>query len=426
MASTIINDLTKEFKEAYGQNPRLIVSSPGRLDFLNTHQDYKGLPVVSIGVNLRSYTAIAERDDDYCYVLSVNLKRERVEYKDVFKLTELELRSGKWFGNYLRAATKSLIEQGYKVKGFNVAILSEVPIGGGLGSSAAFTVSFLGALNEIFSLNLSRKEIAEVAYHAEHDIMGVPCGRLDQYGSVFGGVIKIKTRPPYNIEELPFKQGVFIVLDSGIKHSTAEIHPKRQADINYGLELLLEMPDLPASLKKKLGRKYYEPKWEELSEEEILPYIERLPEKPRNRILFTIREHKSTELALEIMKGKIPSIETIVRILGEEWRENIEKSLRHHNPLLALIGTIMNQQHALLRDLYDLSLPELEKIRDSALEAGALGVKISGAGLGGSLIALAENVDVAKRVLEKGINAGAKRGWIVSIDVGLKRELLQL
>ncbi|OYT54963.1 MAG: GHMP kinase, partial [Desulfurococcales archaeon ex4484_217_2] len=199
----IIDDLTKEFKEEYGQNPRLIVSSPGRLDFLNTHQDYKGLPVVSIGVNLRSYTAIAERADDYCYVLSVNLKRERVEYKDVFKLTELELRSGKWFGNYLRAAVKSLIEQGYKVKGFNAAILSEVPIGGGLGSSAAFTVSFLGALNEIFSLNLSRKEIAEVAYHAEHDIMGIPCGRLDQYGSVFGGVIKIETRPPYNVEELP-------------------------------------------------------------------------------------------------------------------------------------------------------------------------------------------------------------------------------
>lgn len=419
---SIVNKLSREFEKEYNVKPDLISSSPGRLDFLNTHQDYKGLPVVSIGVNLRSYTAVSKGKNEKCFILSVNLKEEHVEYQDVFDVTKPVLRKGKWFGNYLRAAIKALLELGYRIKGFNAAILSEVPIGGGLGSSAAFTVSFIGAINELFNLGLSKKEIAEIAYHAEHDIMGVPCGRLDQYGSVFGGVIKIETTPPYNVEELPFRQGVFVVLDSGIKHSTAEIHPKRQADIDYGLKLLLEMSDLPDFTRQKLGEKYYEPKWEELSEEELMPYLKRLPEKPKNRILFTIREHKSTELALKIMKGKIPDINVMVSVLGKEWEKKITSSLEHSNPLLALIGTIMNQQHELLRDLYDLSLPELEHIRNSALKAGALGVKISGAGLGGSLIALTENKGIAERVLKVGIKAGAKRGWIVNIDVGLKRE----
>lgn len=421
---SIVNRLNREFEKEYNIEPDLVFSSPGRLDFLNTHQDYKGLPVVSIGVNLRSYTAVSKGKNEECSILSVNLKEERVEYRDVFNVTKPVLKKGKWFGNYLRAAIKALLELGYRIKGFNAAILSEVPIGGGLGSSAAFTVSFIGAINELFNLGLSKKEIAETAYHAEHDIMGVPCGRLDQYGSVFGGVIKIETIPPYNVESLPFKQGVFVVLDSGIKHSTAEIHPKRQADIDYGLKLLLKMPDLPSFIRQKLGEKYYEPKWEKLSEEELMPYLKRLPEKPKNRILFTIREHKSTELALKIMKEKIPDINVMVSILGKEWEKEIIRSLEHSNPLLALIGTIMNQQHELLRDLYDLSLPKLEHIRNSALKAGALGVKISGAGLGGSLIALTEDKDVAERVLKAGIKAGAKRGWIVSIDVGLKRELL--
>ncbi len=419
---SIVNKLSMEFKKEYNIKPDLISSSPGRLDFLNTHQDYKGLPVISIGVNLRSYTAVSKGKNEKCSILSVNLKEEHVEYQDVFDVTKPVLRKGKWFGNYLRAAIKALLELGYGIKGFNAAILSEVPIGGGLGSSAAFTVSFIGAINELFNLGLSKKEIAEIAYHAEHDIMGVPCGRLDQYGSVFGGVIKIETTPPYNVEALPFRQGVFVVLDSGIKHSTAEIHPKRQADIDYGLKLLLEMSDLPDFTRQKLGEKYYEPKWEELSEEELMPYLKRLPEKPKNRILFTIREHKSTELALKIMKGKIPGINVMVSVLGKEWEKEITSSLEHSNPLLALIGTIMNQQHELLRDLYDLSLPELEHIRNSALKAGALGVKISGAGLGGSLIALTENKSIAERVLKVGIKAGAKRGWIVNIDVGLKRE----
>jgi len=419
----ILETLLSKFKGIFNVEAEAVASSPGRLDFLNTHQDYKGLPVVSVGVNLRSYVAMRKTNDAEATIISLNMMEEKLPFKDSFKVEKVELKERRWFGNYLRAAIIALRERGHSIRGFKAAVLSQVPIGGGLGSSAAFTVSFIGALNEVFRLGLSRKEMAEIAYHAEHDIMGIPCGRLDQYGSAFGGVIKIETRPPYSVEELPMRDGVFVVLDSGIKHSTADIHPKRQEDINLGLRMLLKSPKVPDHVKRKLGERYDNVLWEDLSEEELKPHLSSLPENSIKRIIFTIHEHMSTMLALKIMRNNIPRKEELIKVLGSDYAEDVEEALKHENAKLALIGVIMNQQHALLRDLYDLSLPELERMRDAALEAGALGVKISGAGLGGSLIALVEDKPSAKKVLEAGIKGGARRGWIVEIDDGVRRDL---
>ncbi|RLG86346.1 MAG: GHMP kinase [Thermoprotei archaeon] len=422
LSSSALHKAVELFRELFHSEPQVVVSAPGRLDFLNTHQDYKGLPVVSVGVNLRTYVALRTVDGDEARVASGNLRDEGVEYLDVFSVSNPVLRGGRWFGDYLRASVRALLEKGSRLSGFEATIYSDVPVAAGLASSAALEVSFIAGLSELFSLGLSRRDIAELAYHAEHDIMGIPCGRLDQYGSAYGGIVKIETRPPYRVEELPRIPGVFVVMDSGIRHSTADIHPRRQADIDEGLRLLLEMEDLPPGIRRRLGRRYYEPRWEELSLEELKPYLDRLPDRPRRRILFTLLMHRSTTLALDIIRGRIPSTDTLVGVLGNEWRSAVEKALASPNPVSRLVGVVMDYQHELLRDLYDLSLPQLERIRDAAKDAGALGVKISGAGLGGSLIALVESPGVAEKVLEAARGAGAVRGWIVEIDRGVSRE----
>ena len=415
--------IVSEFEKFFNSKPETISSAPGRIDFLNTHQDYKGLPVVSIGINLRTYVAISRISGKKSKIISINLLREGRNYTDSFNVDNIVLKSGKWFGNYIRSSVKALKEIHRDIDGFNALIYSDVPVAAGLASSAALLVSFIGAMNEVYGFNLSKKDIAELAFHAEHDIMGIPCGRLDQYGSSFGGVLKIETRPPYNVEELPILDGVFVVLDSGIRHSTADIHPRRQAEIDEGLRALLQMNDLEESIMEKLSDKYYAVKWDEIKYEELLPYLMRLPDTPRRRIEFTFKMHESTILALNIIRGNTPDPGKIVTILGSEWRDEIEKALNSDNPSLALIGVIMNCQHVLLRDLYDVSLPELERIRNAALTAGALGVKLSGAGLGGSLTALAKDLKDAENILRKGLENGAKRGWIVKVDTGLRREL---
>ncbi len=416
----------KWMREEMGKVAEIAVSAPGRLDFLNTHQDYKGLPVVSVGVNLRTYALGALREDDKVTIASRNLKEEGREYRDEFNVSGIKLKERGWFGNYLRGAVIALKRRGISIGGIDVAIWSDVPIGGGLGSSAALTVAFIGLLNEAYELGLTKRDVAELAYIAEHDILSIPCGRLDQYGSAYGGIVRIEVKPPYKVESIPFSSGNFVVLDSGIRHSTAEIHPRRQADINEGLAALMNLPDLPGDLRSKLGLRYYEPLWEEIEEEEIAPFLVHIPERSARRILYTIKVHKSTELALRIMCGKEVNKDEVLEVLGERWREDIERAYLEKGARrqMMLIGIIMNQQHELMRDLYDLSLPELERQRDAALRAGALGVKISGAGLGGSLIALVENESIGNEVLRAGIRAEAKRGWVVRIDDGLRKEPL--
>ncbi len=397
----IFNKINKEFLRWYGAKPDLIASAPGRIDFLNTHQDYKGLPVVSIGINLRTYVAIKKREDNKYRILSLNLKEEGLDFFDEFETNKLGLIKGKWFGNYLRASLLALFEKGHELYGFDVLIYSKVPIAAGLASSAALTVSFIGSLNYFHRLDLSKHEIAELAYHAEHDIMGIACGRLDQYGSVYGGIVKIEMKEPYNVEELPKLAGKFVILDSGIRHSTADIHPVRQEEINQALKLLSQSSEIPEAIRENLGEDYFKTEWQKIDFNTLEPFLTKLPVIYRNRIIFTFKMQESTMKGLKI-------------ILNER---NLEEKSR-----LRMIGDIMNYQHELLRDFYDLSLFELEKIREAALKAGALGVKLSGAGLGGSLVALVENEEKAIEVLQKSLQAGAKKGWIVSLDDGLRKE----
>jgi len=386
----------------------LVVSAPGRADFLNTHQDYKGLPVVPVAVNLRTYAAAVEELDGQFEVLSLSLEREGEPCVDSFSLSP-ELRGGRWFGDYMRAVVIALRRAGYEIpRGLRVAVDSDVPIGGGMASSAALEVAFAKLLDAYFNLGLTRGELAEIAFKAENEVMGIPCGRLDQYGSSFGGAILLHTKPPYRAEELPIGGLRLVIADSGIRHSVADIHPRRQAEIEAGLEELLRMPDLPPATRSKLGRRYWEPAWEELSLEELEPFLERIDEVAARRIRFTLLMHRYTLWAIQLIRSR-------------SLPPGALEELRVEGGFMEALGRIMDRQHELLRDLYDVSLPELEEIREAMLAAGAYGAKISGAGLGGSLIALADEGEQEK-VAAAAIEAGAKRAWIVGVDEGARVE----
>jgi galactokinase len=378
-------------------------SAPGRADFLNTHQDYKGLPVVPAALNLRTYCR--GKPSKSFRIKSLNLERMGEDSEDCFEV-RVNPMEREWFGNYFRGVVNVLLRKGYPIGGMEVTVESEVPVGSGLSSSAALEVSFLKLLDSTYGLGLTKREIAELAFEAETEEVGVPCGRLDQYGCSFGGIIKLECRPPFNVEELPTKNLIFAVIDSGIRHSTGEIHPVRQREINEGLEIL-------AGRVKGLGRVYDAVKWEQLKEEELSPYLNELPPKPRARILFTLREQRSTELGLRILRGETIPEEERVRLFGSMGRK-LEG--------LKLLGEVMNQQHSLLRDLYEVSLPQLERLREACLEAGALGVKLSGAGMGGSLIALVETREVGKKVVEEAMGEGARAGWVSGIGEGVREE----
>jgi galactokinase len=253
-------------------------------------------------------------------------------------------------------------------------------------------------------------ELAELAYEAERDVMGIPCGRLDQYAASYGGIVKLDFKPSISVEEFNGGGILFVIADSGIRHSTAEIHPVRQNEINTALKMLREAS---ASLRGMLEGDYSSVDWRLLNEENLKDYLSMLPSRLASRITFTLRMQASTEVALRILKYRS------VRRLDLE-----RLGLKPVEDWLYALGEIVNLQHVLLRDLYEVSHEKLEAMRGSALEAGALGVKISGAGMGGSLLALIRSMDDAPKVEEAFRRAGAQKVFTTGVGPGASATLL--
>jgi len=399
------------------------VSSPGRVDFLNTHQDYKGLPVVPVAINLRTYLFAKPSKENLFTVKSLDLEKFNEPSIDSFRIMENEVLEKGFFGNYFRGIVNVIVKQGLmnKLRGMELTVKSEVPIGSGLASSAALEVAFAALLNHVCNLGYTKKDLAEVSFLAETEEVGVPCGRLDQYGVSFGGIIKLECKPPYKVESIPFKELTFAIIDSGIRRSTGDIHPKRQAEINRGLQILMENQTIPGTLRAKLGYRIDQPRWDEVSEEEVEDFLSILDGEVRERFLFTIRMQRLTEFALKVLRYERMGREVVVSNLGEEGWNRVQRASLSERDYWVL-GVVMNEQHALLRDLYDVSLPEIEGIASAALEAGAYGAKISGAGKGGSVIALVKDDKLGRRVVDACLSVGAKKGWVSGVGEGVKVE----
>jgi len=401
-------------------------SSPGRADFLNTHQDYKFLPVVPVAINLRTYLSAQSLNDKVITIKSLDLEQYNEPSFDSFKIQENEILEKGFFGNYFRGIVNVIIKKGHlkQLQGLKILVQSELPIGSGLASSAALEVAFTALLNSVCNLGFTKQDIAEIAFIAETEEVGVPCGRLDQYGVTFGGIMNLECQPPYNVESLPFTDLTFAIIDSGIRHSTGNIHPIRQAELNSGLKMLMENPRLSRPLRAKLGYRFDQPKWKTIREEELNDFLSEVDEKAMMRLLFTIKMQKLTEFALKILRCERISSEDLRFTLEKEKWEHITQYPRSEREYW-ILGEVMNKQQSLLRDLYDVSLPEIEDICTTALEIGAYGVKISGAGKGGSVIALVKDAKLGQKVITACLSTGAKKGWVSTIGDGVNVQSLK-
>ena len=145
--------VANEFKKYFGSVHEVIASVPACLDLLNTHQDYKGLPVVSVIANLKLYAALSRAINDTVHVVSHNMKVMRNKYRNAFTLHNIRLLGGDC-GNYVRASIAYLRRRGYSIDGFNTFIYSEIPIGAGLGGTVIALVKDLGDANRIMLRSL--------------------------------------------------------------------------------------------------------------------------------------------------------------------------------------------------------------------------------------------------------------------------------
>ena len=330
------------FHKTFGTIPRSVASAPGRVNLIGEHTDYNGGPVLPIAIAQRTNAAVGPGPNGEAGVLEAISTRDntlvRVKWQD-------ELPKG-WVAYVAGVLRELWAADALPANGSaRVAVASDVPVGAGLASSAALAVAVAKAL----APNLSPRQIAGVAFRAEHDHVGVRCGVMDQTISALGKKDHALLFECASLEskQIPFKARLLLV-DTGVRHDlSAGGLNQRRAECEAAVKRLkVELPELvwlaswPTGWLARLKRALREPL--------------------RSRAVHVVSETARARFGAQLLEqGK-----------------------------LKRFGELLYESHESCRRLYECSSPELDTVVSAAKRAGALGARLTGAGWGGAAIVL--------------------------------------
>ena len=328
------------FRKTFGAIPRSAASAPGRVNLIGEHTDYNGGPVLPIAIAQRTTAAVGPLSNGAEGVLEAVSSR----FNTVLRVKWQEALPSGWaayVGGVLRELwTLEAIPANASVR---VAVASDVPIGAGLSSSAALSVAVAKALAPA----LTPRQIAGVAYRAEHDHVGVRCGVMDQTISALGKRDHALLFECASLEarHIPFKARLLRV-DTGVRHDLAvsQFNARRAECEEAVKRLKIELPELV---------------WLASWPAEWLPRLKRALKEPlRSRAVHVVSETARTRFGAQLLQqGKLKQF-----------------------------GRLLYESHESCKRLYECSAPELDTIVSAAKRAGALGARLTVAGWGGSAI----------------------------------------
>ena len=327
-----------------------IYMSPGRINLIGEHTDYNGGFVFPGAVDKGIMAEIRPNGTDTVMLYSIDLK-DRVE----FKVNDPEGPRASW-ARYIYGVCQEMKALGVDVKGFNAAFYGDVPLGAGMSSSAALESCFAFALNDLFGDNkVSKWDLVLAGQATEHKYVGVNCGIMDQFASVFGkagSLIRLDCRS-LEYQYFPFHpEGYRLVLmDSVVKHELASsAYNKRRQSCEAAV----------AAIQKKH------------------PHVEFL----RDCTMAMLEEAKADISAEDYMRAEYV-IEEIQRVL--DVCEALEKDDYE------TVGQKMYETHHGMSKLYEVSCEELDFLNDCAKEYGVTGSRVMGGGFGGCTINLVKD-----------------------------------
>ena len=236
------------FASQFGGIP-LIVRSPGRINIIGEHTDYNKGFVLPSAIDKAAYIAISLRDDDEIHLVAHDLNETFS-----IKINNLKPVGDISWPNFMLGAAAQFLKRGVPLKGFNAVIMSDVPIGAGLSSSAAIECATTFALNELLQTKIDRVEMVKMAQKAEHEYAGVMCGIMDQFASMMGKknhVIKLDCNSlayeyvPFNLDGIKI-----LLLNTNVKHSLASSeYNTRRKECEQGVAWIKEHESMVSSLR---------------------------------------------------------------------------------------------------------------------------------------------------------------------------------
>jgi galactokinase len=331
-----------EFNRHFGNLAESIIRAPGRVNLIGEHTDYNDGFVLPMAIDRWTCLALRRREDR-----SVRLHSLEFDETQTFSLDGLVPDAAHGWAAYPHGVAGALVEADFQLTGFDGVIASTVPIGAGLSSSASVELAVARAFAVVSGFDWDAPRLARICQRAENHWVGVNCGIMDQLISASGlaGHAVLMDCRDLSLRYVPLPSSISIViLDTG----------KRRGLVDSAYN---ERRSQCAAAAKACGAKALR----DVTESGLDATAHLLDEDTFRRARHVITENRRTQEAAEAMAG------------GDTVR----------------MGTLMNESHRSLRDDFEVSCCELDIMVDIAQrQKGCLGARMTGAGFGGSAIAL--------------------------------------
>lgn len=345
-------DLAAAFTDRFGGEPDGLWSAPGRVNVIGEHTDYNDGFVLPFAIKHSTTVAAAVRPDRIVRVASTFAPDDAPVTADLDSLAEGGVEG---WAAYPLGVLWALEQSGHRCPGMDLLVDSSVPVGAGLSSSAALECSVAVAANELSDAGVSRRELAAIGQLAENRMVGAPTGIMDQSASLLGEAghavfLDCRTTEsrlvPLDLEGAGLE---LMVIDTRVSHShSTGGYAARRRSCELGAELM----GVPAL--------------RDLSVKDLAKAAGVLDEETFRRVRHIVTENARVEDTVKVLTEKGP----------------------------AEIGPLLVASHASMRDDFEISCAELDTAVDAALDAGAIGARMTGGGFGGAAIALARVGDV--------------------------------
>lgn len=340
--------LRERFRQRFGADAR-IFRAPGRVNVIGEHTDYNDGFVMPVSIGLSCWVAASARADRKLVLHSENLD-------ETIKLDFAAgppPQAGRW-SDYPLGVAVMLDRVGILLAGANLLIRSEVPLGGGLSSSAALEVATACALTSVAGRSMDRAQAARLCQRAEHEYAGLRCGIMDQFVALHGasGHALLLDCRSLDYTLLPLPEDLRLVTcHTMVKHALAATeYNRRRAECEEAVRLLSTfLPGIHAL--------------RDVSISELEECGRGLPERIHRRARHVVTENARTEDAATALRD------------GD----------------LARLGRRMAESHASLRDEYEVSCTELDlMVEIAARQRGMYGSRMTGGGFGGCTVSIVD------------------------------------
>ncbi len=367
----------RKFSDLYGSVTPRVAFAPGRVNLIGEHTDYNEGFVLPMAIARGVAVAFRPRGD----------RRVRAHAAALGESCEIALDGlapgsvAGWAG-YVAGVAWALETSAERLPGMDLVIDADLTIGAGLSSSAALEVATARAFADAAGLSWDAVQMARLCRQAENEFVGVPCGLMDQFAAAASreGCATLLDCRSLETQAVPLPESAVVaVMDTGVRRELAtSAYRDRRAACEAAVAVLRS----------------------------VFPEVRALRD--------------ATGEMLDQLRGELDPV------VYRRARHVVEESARPHAMAaafqvgdLAAAGRLMNQSHVSLRDLYQVSSPELDSLTERArTNPACLGARMTGAGFGGCAIALVrrEGAEDFLRTVEPVYRAQRHQGeaWFVT------------